>query len=118
MAVGESMEVRIATLQAVVTALQSNVERALDLAIQAKIEVEAMKKSTHRVEYVNPWMMQNQEGGEALPQSVQEEEAPAPPILSERRVSPFSPVVREAVRKDQVSDESVDSDAAALHELL
>lgn len=46
---------RIRTLEAMVEAYKMLTEKALNLAMEALVEIKAMKATTHTVQYVNPF---------------------------------------------------------------
>lgn len=58
-------------------------DKALNMAMDAMVQVRAMKESTHKVEYVNPW---TEDGSVPLAEGVKQAPAPEP----ELKASPFA----------------------------
>ena len=91
-------------------------DKAFDMAIDAKVELESMKKSTHKIEYVNPL---NLEANEEV-KKVMEEFAGATSEEEEPQVriplSPFGTFKGFTARREEIESspvKAVHSDPAA-----
>lgn len=95
--------------RAEVDALVANktASKAMDMAMEALVEVRAMKKSTHKVELVNTNPLANdviKEMHEALKSTETEESEPVP--QAPMKLSPFTMFSRPALRTVQKGEES------------
>ena len=108
---------KLADFEVRIVVAEKIAEKAFDMAITAKVELESMKKSTHKIEYVNPL---NLEANEEVKKVMEEfagatsEEGEEPQVRIP--LSPFGTFKGFTARREEIESspvKAVHSDPAA-----
>lgn len=91
------LEKKVQELEVRALVAEKLANKAIDMAMDALVKVQAMKESTHKVEYVNPFAEEMREATKIEPEPTSDEPA--------AKLSPFNTFSGFKARRDNLANE-------------